>query len=76
MFRTSFSAIMLLVSPASANINTEFSTYLSGEQKVYQDDFIAIWEQFKKEHGDSSPNSHLFETERRDIFAINLDAVI
>lgn len=76
MFRTSIAAIAMLVSSASANINTDFSAYLSGEQKVYQDDFISIWEQFKIQYGSISPNSHLTDTERRDIFAKNLDAII
>jgi len=76
MFRTSIAAIAMLVSSASANINSDFSAYLSGEQKVEQDDLVSIWEQFKKEYGSSSPNSHLTDTERRDIFEKNLDDII
>jgi len=49
---------------------------LSGEQKVLQDDFNAIWEQFKEQYGESSPNSHLSEEQRKDTFAKNLDAII
>ena len=80
MFRTSFAAIALLLSSTSAahttNINDDFKLMLSGEQKVLQDDFNAIWEQFKEQYGESSPNSHLSEEQRKDTFAKNLDAII
>lgn len=73
MFKRSLATIALLFSGSvSANINTDFDAYLSGEKSISSDVFDQIWNQFSAQHGLDSPNSHLSLIMRKNNLANTL----
>lgn len=76
MIKRSLAAVAFLFSAVAADVNSEFSAYLSGEQPLHHEVFEQMWQRFMQEHGAASPNNLKSDAHRKNAFADNLERVI
>jgi len=60
----------------SADIDSEFSAYLSGEQPSSPEVFEQMWQSFTNEHGANSPNNLKPVADRKKAFAKTIERII
>ena len=65
----------MLATCAAAEINEDFKGFLSGQDKLDNDNYAPIWEQYVSEFKDASP-VELDSEERLWVFFANVDSII
>merc|ERR1712127_575988 len=77
MFRRSLATIALLFAgSATANVNTDFDSYLSGEKTMTPEVLDLMWNRFAVTHGIESPNAIYNDIIRKNNFANTIESII
>lgn len=77
MFKRSLATIALLFAgSATADINTDFNSYLSGEKAMTSDVLDQMWSHFAATQGLGSPNAIYNDFIRKNTFASTVEAII
>ena len=77
MFKRSLTTIALLfTSSASADVNTDFDSYLSGEKKMSGDVLDQMWSAYASTKGVESPNVIYNDLVRKNNFASTVESII